>query len=86
MLHCTVASGQGLADTGTWEFLFTKPSQKGQVRRGRWLFYCLESSWLFFKAGARKCHTTLSLHGALINKRDTTARRRGWEIFPYQER
>lgn len=30
VLHCTVATGQGLADTGTREFLFTKPSQKGR--------------------------------------------------------
>lgn len=50
------------------------------MRRGRWLFYSLESSWLLFKAGAHKCHTSLSLRGVLINKRH-----RSWEIFPYHK-
>lgn len=36
-------------------------------------FFTAQSIWLAFKAGGHKCHTTLSLLGALINKSSTTA-------------
>lgn len=37
------------------------------------IFFTAQSIWLAFKAGGHKCHTTLSLLGALINKSSTTA-------------
>lgn len=63
VLHYTVSIGQGLADTGTWEFFVHQAFTEGQVRQARWLFYCLESSWLLFKAGTCKCHTTWDTKG-----------------------
>lgn len=33
VLHCTVATGQGLADTGSWKFLFSLHRRAGEARQ-----------------------------------------------------
>lgn len=72
VLRCTVANGQGLVDTGSWEFLFTKPSQKGRWGTAGGCFFF--TAWSAVGSSSKQAPVNVTQHGVLLNKRDTTGK------------
>lgn len=76
VLHYTISTRHGLAESGTREFLFTKPSQEGRWGEAGGSFTAQKAVGPSSKQ-APVNFTPLWVCGALINKRDTIAGHRG---------